>query len=179
MATCRCGCGNPVPIAKHANPKYGYKFGEPVAYLRGHSQIKYRPAEGNPPLCACGCHKPVSRYTKTNKKIGQIKGQWSKYLVGHVAKKSSVLFTIERRGHSSACWIWGMNKTDSGYGLKGSRLAHRHYYEMVNGKVPFGLELDHLCSNRDCIRPDHLEPVTRSVNMKRAFARRGAIEKHV
>lgn len=45
--------------------------------------------------------------------------------------------------------------------------AHRFAYELLVGPIPDGLDLDHLCRNRRCVRPSHLEPVTRSVNVRR------------
>lgn len=50
------------------------------------------------------------------------------------------------------------------------RLAHRFYYERQHGPIPDGLELDHLCRNRLCVNPDHLEPVTTAVNQQRGDA---------
>lgn len=49
-------------------------------------------------------------------------------------------------------------------------LAHRWSYEFHVGPIPEGLDLDHLCRNRGCVNPDHLEPVTREENIRRAFA---------
>lgn len=40
----------------------------------------------------------------------------------------------------------------------------------INGPLPPGLELDHLCRNKSCVRPDHLEAVTHRENMRRAYA---------
>jgi len=47
--------------------------------------------------------------------------------------------------------------------------AHRFYYERINGPIPDGLELDHLCRVHSCVNPDHLEPVTHTVNMRRGI----------
>lgn len=80
------------------------------------------------------------------------------------------------------CWAWqaGMVK---GYGhfTQGGKpkmmLAHRWSYEAMVTEVPDGLELDHLCRNKACVNPDHLEPVTHAVNIERnpnAVNKRGA-----
>jgi hypothetical protein len=45
--------------------------------------------------------------------------------------------------------------------------GHRVAWEHLHGPVPVGLELDHLCRNRACVRPDHMEPVTHAENMAR------------
>lgn len=49
-------------------------------------------------------------------------------------------------------------------------LAHRWSYAATHGVIPAGLELDRLCRNRRCVRPDHLEPVTSRVNTLRGMA---------
>ena len=77
----------------------------------------------------------------------------------------------------SGCWLWIGAKTGNGYGqlsiggrrANGGRLvyAHRFAYEMWVGPIPEGKELDHLCRNRACQNPDHLEPVTRQENARR------------
>lgn len=71
------------------------------------------------------------------------------------------------------CWVWIAGKTGSGYGAFGIGhaeidLAHRWCYRLLVGPIPDGLELDHLCRNRACVRPDHLEPVTHGSNMRRS-----------
>lgn len=75
------------------------------------------------------------------------------------------------------CWEWTAGKTKAGYGkfrvgsqTDGTRRlaeAHRWAYEHSVGPIPEGLELDHLCRNRACVNPAHLEPVTRRVNCLR------------
>lgn len=63
------------------------------------------------------------------------------------------------------CWVW-LCSLSNGYGWFWSELqrgigAHKWSYEASCGAVPSGLELDHLCRVRACVRPSHLEPVTR------------------
>jgi hypothetical protein len=74
----------------------------------------------------------------------------------------------------SGCWIWIGGCNGVGYGLlwegsfsKKLKLAHRVSFEMHIGPIPAGLDLDHLCRVRCCVNPDHLEPVTRAVNINR------------
>lgn len=77
---------------------------------------------------------------------------------------------------SDGCWEWTAQINPNGYGsfkVDGRpRRAHRVVYEWLVGPIPAGLELDHLCFNKACVRPDHLEPVTHKENMQRMNARR-------
>lgn len=70
------------------------------------------------------------------------------------------------------CWNWIGIIEKNGYGRVRhngrSCWAHRVIYEMFRGPIPLGLELDHLCRNTRCVNPDHLEPVTRLINARRA-----------
>lgn len=68
---------------------------------------------------------------------------------------------------TSECWPWLGNCTHDGYGRLGGVLAHRISYERFVGAIPDGFEIDHLCRNRACVRPDHLELVTHRENMIR------------
>lgn len=69
------------------------------------------------------------------------------------------------------CWEWTGYVDRAGYGLVrfdgSTTTAHRAVYRMLVGPVPDGLELDHLCRNRACVNPDHVEPVTHAVNVAR------------
>jgi hypothetical protein len=53
-------------------------------------------------------------------------------------------------------------------GKKVGRMLHRIFYELHKGPIPAGMTLDHLCRNRGCINPDHLEPVTQRENLMRS-----------
>lgn len=72
------------------------------------------------------------------------------------------------------CWLWqGARDKQTGYGRvcvpgqKRSGYAHRVVYEILVGPIEDGLHIDHLCRQRACCNPDHLEPVTCRVNVQR------------
>jgi hypothetical protein len=86
----------------------------------------------------------------------------------------------EERGYETPCWTWLLRKSKHGYGnvrVKGKDLlAHRWYYEQARGPIPEGLQLDHLCQNRDCVNPDHMEPVTPLENTRRSRSSKLTLE---
>jgi hypothetical protein len=82
----------------------------------------------------------------------------------------------DRVEKTPACWVWKGSKLPSGYGtlnVDGKTIyAHRFSYELVRGKIPGKLQIDHLCRITRCVNPDHLEAVTPSENVWRGVISR-------
>jgi hypothetical protein len=74
----------------------------------------------------------------------------------------------------NGCWIYNGYTDSNGYAewrpypLAKNDYVHRSSYEVFKGPIPDGLEPDHTCKRRNCANPDHLEAVTRRVNVLRS-----------
>lgn len=117
-------------------------------------------------LCLCGCGAGVN--------------PGNRYVRNHHSRKRKHAFDYieEDKGYSTPCWIWQLG-TVHGRGGRHygqvrkngkSLMAHRLYYEREYGPMPDGLEIDHLCTETLCVRPEHLEAVTHRENMRRLQA---------
>lgn len=78
----------------------------------------------------------------------------------------------------NGCWEWHGARNTKGYGNirvdkdSPAKSVHRVAYTEMVGPIPEGMEIDHLCRNRSCINPDHLEAVTRITNIQRVDQRK-------
>lgn len=82
-------------------------------------------------------------------------------------------------GDPDECWLWQGCVGNHGYGVLGAGgrggkvlLAHRVAYALFVDDIPEGMTIDHLCANRRCLNPDHMEVVSLGENSRRGCARR-------
>jgi hypothetical protein len=133
-----------------------------------------------PGTCHCGCGETPEIAPQSSSSKGWVKGQPKRYVFGHhargrknVRRLSDVDYVIDP---VTGCWVWQLAVNGRGYGqarVEGRRdrqfPAHRVMYERHRGPIPAGLVIDHLCRNRRCVNPAHLEPVTGIENIRRGI----------
>lgn len=112
--------------------------------------------------CGCGSLAPLDR-----------RGKPQRYILGHNrrGKRKRRLYKVEDRGYQTPCWITDRSPDWNGYvriRVDGRYLfAHRHFFEERYGPIPEGKHLDHLCRERACCNPEHLDLVTNAENQRR------------
>lgn len=152
-----------------------------VGLCRGHYDqrrrgVDLRPLEprGRVGCEVDGCERPHSAkgYCSMHYRRLRLYGNPETLLVITDARERFESF-IDR---TETCWLWTGSLTYDGYGIfrEDNRRtgAHRFAYEYLIGPVPDGMQLDHLCRVRNCVNPEHLEPVTGAENTRRAFEAR-------
>lgn len=132
--------------------------------------------------CECGCGTPTKVATRTDARKGWVKGEPFRFAYGHggraaAARTEGVRFRANVDiNPESGCWLWTGATDAGGYGrfaVRGtSARAHRWSYEKFRGPIPDGLHIDHLCRVRNCVNPDHLEPVEPAENTRRGLGGR-------
>jgi HNH endonuclease len=122
----------------------------------------------------------------TRQELRALKEAWGRKLNIRNEGLTSMRLTFEDvlkrvQVQENECWLYPRRPQTSGHvqiaceGKVGQ--GHRVIYERLKGPVPPGLELDHLCRNRPCVNPDHVEPVTHQENIRRGYAAKPKKEK--
>lgn len=124
--------------------------------------------------CQCGCGAETNIAKKTITAKGIFKGQPYRYLRGHAGSWwEQGGYAIDPR---TGCWIWQRSTSLNGYGqvwYQGRlQRAHRVFYELYVGPIPDGFQIDHISSNKLCVKPDHLHAVTALENVRRTGRKR-------
>ena len=117
-------------------------------------------------ICACGCGRETSTIQYADASKGLVRGAWRTFCKGHHNRVGRPHFEVTDAG----CWEWlracGGSRGNT-YARWNGQFAHRWFYEVMVGPIPEGLCIDHVCENKRCVNPEHLEPVTNRENLRR------------
>ena len=166
------GCENPIRTKTYCNGhRLQYQRGQELRPLRRRG----RPAD---PCTFEGCVRGqeghsgfCSPHNKQLRRSGQMKRVRSED-----TSPTARFWWYVTKGADGDCWNWNGLISDQGYGTitVGGRpqRAHRYSWEIHNGPIPEGMQVDHICHNTLCTRPDHLRLVTQKQNNEHLKATR-------
>lgn len=117
----------------------------------------------------------ISKALKGRIKTAEHLQKISQALMGRETKPAIERFMSKVEKSCDGCWNWRGSIAPNGYGkfsIEKNRIrktfnAHRFSYQYFKGEIPHGLTIDHLCRNRGCVNPDHLEVLTLKENLLR------------
>lgn len=114
------------------------------------------------------CEKPSRKRTWCNSHYMNWFRHGDPLTVAHVASPEERFWaSVDTSG---SCWKWTEDINDSGYGIirigKKSVRAHRFAWELLVDEIPEGMQIDHRCRHRECVRPEHLRVVTNKQNQE-------------
>lgn len=160
------GCERPVQARGWCQRHYvrWWKHGDPETLLIPGYDVD---VERTPPnlsgLCECGCGGTTPVAAKSDKKHGWVQGEHKRFIHGHYKSKPTgpkgPRWEIDPE---TGCWNWLLWLHHEGYGYgrqtSGKNMrAHRLIWEEQRGPIPANLHLHHVCENRRCVNPDHME----------------------
>ena len=156
-------------MAKYSSPSKARKFCDDCRYASLRVEVKNQ-------CTTCGKEFSTTAKYRAKRTCSEAcaTNAISNSLASQMPLADQLLARCEQIGD---CWQWTGALSSAGYGIANrrdiragqrSKLVHRLVWEELRGEIPQGLELDHLCRNRACCNPDHLDPVTHAVNVARS-----------
>ena len=137
-------------------------------------------------LCECGCGQETRIPLRDLPRCGWVAGVPLRFINGHngrfnEAQRREAFWKKTEEIGLTGCIEWTGTISKWGYGhfWTGKRfiMSHRYAYQVRRGEIPKGMDLDHLCRNRRCVNPNHLEVVTRAENLRRGARTKLNLEK--
>ncbi len=166
------GCDSPVKARGWCNTHYTRwsKYGDTSVIHSSGRKDAYRGT-----TCILdGCDKPragLHRHCRMHR--ARIERHGDPNVVLRIQGDDDARFAEKYVVSDAGCWIWTAEINVQGYGrfsdhdLHRTVLAHRWAFERYRYEIPAGLDIDHLCRERACVNPQHLQPVTNYVNFLR------------
>lgn len=148
----------------------GQRFGRLVAVEKSKKNGEYAVFQ-----CDCGTVKEIKKSPVKNGKTQSCGCLWREVMTKSPDQAVLRFWKYVTKDQSTGCWNWHGCISREGYGRfsytnNRSGYAHRFAYQIFREEIPRKMELDHLCRNRRCCNPDHLEIVTKRTNCLRGIS---------